>query len=143
MSETTELLDLIYKNAKMGETTLPLVIGMVSRPDLRTALSSQLVEYCSICDEAKAAMRRHGVRAAEPGSMKSAAAETSLHLNTLTGRSPSKIAEMMIRGSTMGTIQMAKRIHEYQYTAEPETLLLANRLLATEESNIEQMKQFL
>lgn len=143
MSENTQLLDFIYKNAKMGETTLPLVIGMVSRPDLRTALSSQLVEYCSICDEAKNVMRRYGVKPQEPGEMQSAAAETMLHLNTLAGHAPSKIAKMMIRGSTMGTVQMTKRIHEYQYTADPEALQLANRLLATEESNIEQMKQFL
>lgn len=143
MSENTQLLDLIYQNAKMGETTLPLVIGKVSRPDLRAVLSGQLVEYCTICDEAKDALHQAGRKPETPPSAKSAAAGTALRLNALTGQSPSKVAEVMIRGSTMGTIEMAKRIHQYQFTAAPETLQLANRLLAAEEGNIEQLKAFL
>lgn len=143
MSENTELLEFIYKNAKMGEVTLPLVIGMVSRPDLRKALSSQLVEYCAIGDEVKNTLRRCGTVPREPGGMKSAVAETMLHLDSMTGRSPRHIAEMMIRGSTMGTIQMSKRINAYRYTAGEEALALADRLLKTEENNIEQMKAFL
>ncbi len=143
MSENTELLDQIYQNASMGVSALPEVIGRVSRPDLRTALSSQLTEYRAICGAAEEALRRAGRTPDAPKSRKAAAAGAAVRLNPLTGRSPSKVAEMMIRGSTMGTIQMSKRIHAYQYAAEPETLQLANRLLAAEESNIEQLKQFL
>ena len=40
MSEKTELLNFIYKNANMGETAMPMVIGMVTRPDLRAVLTS-------------------------------------------------------------------------------------------------------
>ena len=45
MSEKTELLNFIYKNANMGETAMPMVIGMVTRPDLRAVLSSCLMDY--------------------------------------------------------------------------------------------------
>lgn len=143
MSKSTELLEFVYQNARMGETALPLVIGMVSRPDLRTALSGQLMEYRAISGEAKAEMQRRGVKPKEPGGMKSAAAETALRLNTLADQSSGHIAEMMIRSSTMGTVQMQKRINACRYSAEPETLTLAERLLKTEENNIEQMKAFL
>ena len=143
MSKSTELLEFVYQNAKMGETALPLVIGMVSRPDLRTALGGQLMEYRAISGEAKAEMQRRGAKPKEPGGMKSAAAEAALRLNTLTDQSSGHIAEMMIRGSTMGTVQMQKRINACRYSAEPETLTLAERLLKTEENNIEQMKAFL
>ena len=50
---------------------------------------------------------------------------------------------MMIRGSAMGTVQMQKRINACRYSAEPETLTFAERLLKTEENHIEQMKAFL
>ena len=143
MSENRELLKFVYENAKMGETTLPLVIGMVSRPDLRRALSSQLTEYCAICDEAGDRLRKDGVSPKKPGGVKSAMAETKLHWDGIVGRSPRQIAEMMIRGSTMGTVQMSKRMHDYRYTAGAEALALADRLLKTEENNIEQMKAFL
>lgn len=143
MSKSTELLEFVYQNARMGETALPLVIGMVSRPDLRTALSGQLMEYRAISGEAKAEMQRRGAKPKEPGGMKSAAAEAALRLNTLADQSSGHIAEMMIRGSAMGTVQMQKRINACRYSAEPETLTLAERLLKTEENNIEQMKAFL
>lgn len=143
MSETTELLDFVYKNAKMGEETLPYLIGAVSRPDLRTALSSQLVEYCEIVDAAKEEMRRRGTTPKKPGALKHAATEAMLRANTLHDRSPRHIAEMMVRGSAMGTVQMTKRIHAYQFTAAPSALTLARRLLETEERNIRQMKAFL
>ena len=65
-----------------------------------------------------------------------------IRAKTLTDRSPSRIAEMMIQGSTMGTIQMTRRLHSCE-AADAEALLLAHKLLRTEENNIEQMKEFL
>ena len=50
---------------------------------------------------------------------------------------------MMIRGSTMGAIQMSKRINAYRYTAGEEALMLAERLLKVEEETVERMKAFL
>ena len=70
-------------------------------------------------------------------------ADAMLRVEGVVGRSPRQIAERMIRGSTMGTVQMSKRIHAYRYTAGADALALADRLLETEENNIEQMKAFL
>ena len=143
MSESRELLEFIYQNAKMGETTLPRVIGMVSRPDLRIALCSQLMEYCTICGEAAEQLRKAGAAPRSPDGVKGAMADAMLRVESVVGRSPRQIAERMIRGSTMGTVQMSKRIHAYRYTAGADALALADRLLETEENNIEQMKAFL
>ena len=57
MSESTELLEFVYENAKMGEATLPRVIGAVSRPDLRASLSEQLEEYRAIGGRAEDLLR--------------------------------------------------------------------------------------
>ena len=143
MSESTELLEFIYENAKMGEKTLPLVIGAVSRPDLRTALSEQLVEYCAIGREAESMLHAKGAAPKQPRGWKQAAIQTALEMDLLARGSTRRVAEMMIRGNTMGTVQMSKRIHTYQYAADERALQLADRLLKTEENNIEQMKAFL
>ena len=55
----------------------------------------------------------------------------------------SKLAERMIQGSTMGTVEMTRRLHQYQGQADPELLALGERLLRTEEQNIQQMKRYL
>ena len=121
MSEKTELLNFIYKNADMGETAMPLVIGMVTRPDLRMVLCGCLMDYRAVGGAAKETLRRCGHCQEAPGVMKKA----------------------MIRGSTMGAIQMGKRINAYRYTAGEEALMLAERLLKVEEDTIERMKGFL
>ena len=143
MSEKTELLNFIYKNANMGETAMPMVIGMVTRPDLRAVLSSCLMDYRAVGGAAKETMRRCGHCGEDPGAMKKAMMKTVLHWNALLSPPPRHIAEMMIRGSTMGAIQMSKRINAYRYTAGEEALMLAERLLKVEEETVERMKAFL
>ena len=61
----------------------------------------------------------------------------------MTNQSASHIAEMMIKGSTMGTVQMTKRIHDLKDKGDQEAVELAERLLKTEENNIQQLKSFL
>lgn len=143
MSESTELLEFIYKNTEMGVKTLPLVIGAVSRPDLRTALSQQLTEYRAIGREAENMLHQRGAAPKPTGGLKQSAIQAGLELDLLARGSTRRVAEMMIRGNTMGAVQMGKRMHAYQYTADGEALELAGRLLRTEENNIAQMRSFL
>lgn len=50
-------------------------------------------------------------------------------------KSPSHISEMMIRGSTMGIVDITKKIKEYD-DADKVILNLANDLLKFEQRNI-------
>lgn len=143
MSEKTELLNFIYKNADMGETAMPLVIGMVTRPDLRMVLCGCLMDYRAVGGAAKETLQRCGHCQEAPGVMKKAMMKTVLHWNAVLSPPPRHIAEMMIRGSTMGAIQVGKRINAYRYTAGEEALMLAERLLKVEEDTIERMNGFL
>jgi uncharacterized protein (DUF305 family) len=56
--------------------------------------------------------------------------------------SATKIAEMMIQGSTMGVTKSLRTIRDCQLQDE-RVRDLANKLLKTEQANIEEMKQFL
>ncbi|MBR0089789.1 MAG: DUF305 domain-containing protein, partial [Clostridia bacterium] len=56
--------------------------------------------------------------------------------------SDSHIAEMMIKGNTMGVNKIAQRMRQYN-GANKEVANLANRLMETQQNNIESMKGFL
>ena len=56
--------------------------------------------------------------------------------------SSSHIAEMMIKGNTMGVNKMSRKIREYNGN-DPHVSLLAKRMLETEEENIKEMSAFL
>lgn len=63
-------------------------------------------------------------------------------VKTAADDSPSKIAEMMINGSTMGVTKITKGISGYSGKNKNITSL-ADKLLKTEQNNIEEMKRFL
>ena len=57
-------------------------------------------------------------------------------------KTPSHISEMLIQGSTMGIIDITKKIKEYP-NADKEILELANKLLKLEQNNVEECKKYL
>ncbi|WP_242878733.1 hypothetical protein [Clostridium beijerinckii] len=65
-----------------------------------------------------------------------------INLNTLVNKTSSHISEMMIQASTMGIIDITKRIKEYP-NADKEILDLANKLLKLEQNNVEECKKYL
>ena len=137
MSKNTELLQFVHKNAEMGCGTIPKVLEMVEEPELRRTLNSQ------IAGEAEQAIRLRGGTPQSPGQISEAMSDLALKAKTMTNQSASHIAEMMIKGSTMGTVQMTKRIHDLKDKGDQEAVELAERLLKTEENNIQQLKSFL
>lgn len=142
MEQGNALLQFVHKNAEMGKGTIPQVLEVVEEPRLRSALQGQLNEYEAIAGRAEHLMQQRGMAPSEAGEMREFMSGMMIRAKTLTDRSPSRIAEMMIQGSTMGTIQMTRRLHNCE-AADGEALLLAHKLLRTEENNIEQMKEFL
>jgi len=51
-------------------------------------------------------------------------------------------AEMLIQGSTMGIVNVTKKLKQY-IEAHKDISALANRLLVFEQQNVEEMKKFL
>ena len=142
MEQNAEFLNYIYQNSQMGVNTIKQLIKEVDDPAFKKMLSSQLEEYKHI--NAEATNRIHENGKVEKGIPKIAEITTYLTIvmKTLTIRSPEHISEMLIQGSTMGIIDVSRNLKKYPEAAE-ETKILANKLLKTEQSNIDQLKNFL
>ena len=65
-----------------------------------------------------------------------------IDLQTLTDRSASHVAEMMMIGSNMGVINAVKNLKKYP-EGDKQVRALMERLLRFEEDNIQQLKKFL
>jgi hypothetical protein len=65
-----------------------------------------------------------------------------INLQTLTDKTPSHIAEMLIIGSNMGVINAIRNIRKYN-DAEPQIVGLMEKLRKFEENNIRQLKAYL
>jgi hypothetical protein len=142
MNHNIELLNFIHKNAQMGLVAIERIIDMVEDEDFKQVLRSQNNEYKIIYDECEERLKEEGRKAKETNPLIKVFSYINININTLTDKSPSHISELMIRGSTMGIIDITKNIKEY-CDADVETLDLANRLLRFEQRNVEELKKFL
>ncbi len=143
MSKDLELLDVIYQNAEMGKDTITHLIEITDSVEFRKRLEAQLTEYQGIFDRADQAIQQQKKTAEGIGPFAKISSYMMINFKTLADKSPSHIAEMMIQGSTMGIVDMTKKIKELESDVSPEVLKLAEKLLKTEQSNVEEMKKFL
>lgn len=142
MTQDMALLQFIYQNAEMGKETLPKLTKIVDNTDFRRVMESQLAEYQEISNRAEEKIKEANEEAKGIGTMEKMSAYTMLNLNTLLDKSASHIAEMLMQGSNMGIIDITKKRKECPEAA-PDTLRLADRLLRTEQRNLEEVKAFL
>ena len=143
MDHNTELLSYIHKNAAMGTRSIPHVLSLPQSGAMRRALNSQLEEYKNIARASEECAKRRGQDVAEPTAAERAMSSMMLRIQTLTDHSTSHLAQLMIQGSTMGTVAMTRRLNQYQDKADQDVVALGRRLLKTEEANIQQMKAYL
>ncbi|MCQ5130542.1 PA2169 family four-helix-bundle protein [Butyricicoccus faecihominis] len=137
-----ELLQYVHETAEMGIEGLQNVTSQIENPKLRQAVESQIVEYQDIAQQSGSMLRSKGETPKNPGLMARVSSEVMSTLETLTDNSSSKIAEMVIQGNNMGITKGLKHLHDYAGD-DKQVRGLAEKLLHTEQSNVEQMKPFL
>ena len=107
------------------------------------ALDRQLREYRAIAAQSQAYARAHGRQELRgPGTAALAMSAAMLRAQSMLDPSTSRLAERMIQGSTMGAVQMTRRLHQFTGRADPALVELGQRLLRAEERNIQEMKRF-
>ena len=142
MLSENQLLNHIYQTAEMGQEGIRSVLKYAGEPKLISALNSQLTEYEKLQNAAGSLLHARGEPPKGLGPVTKASSEVMSTVKAMTDRSPANIAEMMIQGSTMGVTKSLRTIRECDLRDEG-IRRLADRLLKTEQSNIEEMKRFL
>jgi len=142
MNGNTEMLNFIFQNSEMGVNTIGQMIELVTEPEFKKQLTSQLAEYEKINSEAKAMLNKHGCEEKGINSFDKIKTYLMINIQTLTDKSPSHMSEMLIIGSNMGVIDAIKNIHKY-FEAEKDIIKLMQRLLKFEEENIKKLAEFL
>ena len=142
MLSENQLLNHIYQTAEMGREGIHSVLKYAEDPTLASALNSQYTEYEKLQNAAGSLLHASGEPPKGLGPVARASSEVMSTVKAMTDRSPANIAEMMIQGSTMGVTKSLRTIRDCN-VKEGEVRRLADRLLKTEQANIEEMKRFL
>ena len=142
MNGNTELLNFIYQNSEMGVTTIKQLLDISANQEFNQLLRSQLNEYIEINKQTRALLNQNGCDEKGLSKLEKMRTYMTISLQTLTDKSPSHIAEMMIIGSNMGILDATKNLKHYT-DADKDIKSLMNRLLKFEENNVQQLKEFL
>lgn len=142
MKNSQQILSSVLKTAQMGQVGIRSVLDTRMRPGLRKALEQQLREYDQIETEAHALASQRGweLKDLDPALRMMSKMVTRMKLSA--GGSESKIADMMIQGSTKGMIKGLRNMHQFP-REDSRISALSQKLLDTENANIRQMQAFL
>ena len=139
-----ELMQAVYKNAKMGSDAVTTIIGKTKDAKLREELTSQLESYYGFETAAKNKLLEMSVEAKDPGMLSKLPADISIKMSTMMDSSNSKIAELMIGGYNMGIVDIQKSMNQAENEGVSEDVMnIANGIMAFEEGSAEKMKKYL
>ena len=142
MYNDEEILNFIYQNAEMGIEGIDKILSKTDDHRFREHLQGQHQEYKEIMQRAEQMLNNKHY----PVKSKIPAAKVMLNTvsdaKTLFSKSPSKLAEMMIQGNTMGVVKMIKHMNDYEGN-DIEVNRLAGKVIKMERTNIDKLKQFL
>lgn len=136
------ILNEINKAAKMGMDSISYVIKKVDDEKMKENLSTQFSEYGKIVDKVNTQFDHYGEVPDETPITDKMMGWTGVQLNTITDKSNSHIAEMMIQGGDMGIIECQKLLNHNPY-ADQEVKDILNDFMNMQKNDIEQMKKFL
>ncbi len=144
MAESADItvLNCVYRNAKTGEQAITDLMPVAGDSRFISDLTTQRGEYTAIGKEAATRLVELGSQPQPVGAVKRAGMKMGVIMNTMTNDDTEHLAELMIKGSNMGIIDMTKTLNA-NGGAAPETLGLAQKLVNTEHDNIVRLKSYL
>lgn len=139
---TADFLSEIYRGAKMGVETINNLLTKVNDNKIYDELNYQLRSYEEIANEAYLELEKRSSKVKDISLMNKINAKMSVGINTAISNSPSHVADMLIKGNTMGVTGITKSLNSH-VNADQDIRALAERFIKIEEDNIDRLKKFL
>lgn len=137
-----KMLQYIHKTAELGKEGTRAAMNSYENRKLSEALNRQYRSYDEIYTTSGNYLNARGILPQSAGPFTKMSVSMTQAMATLGDRSPSKIAELMIRGTTTGLTKSIQHIKDYTGN-DSMVLALAHQLREAEETGIEEMKSFL
>jgi len=145
MTENFELLKHIYKDAEMSCYTLHQLLEDLKEKDnkIKNRIEEILKKYEYFMDFSKEKLEEASKSLPKTGMMAKMGASKGIKKEVKCDNSDASIADMLIKGISMGSIDMEKKISAYQKEASKEDMALAKEFLSFQNEAIKHLKEFL
>lgn len=132
----------IQRNTETAMKAIDTISDKVYDDALAMQLSRQNLKYSEIHNAASRQLVAGRAEYYRSGALADVMLRTGLHYNTLLNTSTGHIAELMIKNSTNGILEMEKTLRHNENAGEKSTAL-ARQLIECEEKNVARLKQYL
>ena len=145
MNETNELLEDVYKTAAMGRFSMMKLIEALKEKDnkIKGYLEELLEDYRNYEDQSKELLLKENIEPMEENAISKLMASMGIQKEVKGDNSDAAMAEMLIQGISMGSIEMEKQVKNYKDRVEKGDMKLAKKFLKFQEKAIEELKKYL
>lgn len=145
MDENNELLMYIYKNADMGVKSTTKLIKLLNTRDnkIKNVVEGELKGYENFLKKSKALLKKNNATPKGTSIIAEISSSIAMDMEFMKDNSDAKIADILIRGFTMGNIEIDKKIEKFKEDADKNILKIAKDLKKFGEINIELLKPYL
>lgn len=131
----------IYQASKMGLDSVEYIYPKVEDKELRKDLDEYKRKYHDIIGETKYRLDLMKAKPEDYSPMIKVMLWTGIQTQTMMDTSSSHIAELLIKGSSKGIVEMTKDVNND--LADENVRKIANTLIHYEKENIDKMKKYL
>ena len=132
----------IQRNAETAMKVIDTIAPKVWDDDLALQIAKQSLKYSELYNEASRRLIEAKAASYQGNMLSDALLKTGIHYNTMLNTSTEHIAEMMIKGSNNGILEMEKVLKHNENAGEGPRAL-AKQLIEFEESSIKRLKDYL
>lgn len=145
MKEKNELLLHVYKDCDMSVTTLTELLDDLKEKDnkIKGVAEDLLKEYQSFLNRSKECLEKENIPLETEGIMTKMMANMGVSKEVKHDNSDSSIADLLIKGISMGSIDMEKKLEDYKKEVEKGDLKFAKEFLKFQQKAIDKLKKFL
>lgn len=145
MKENNELALHIYQDAEMASYTLTKLLDDLKDKDnkIKKTIEDVLKEYEQWTTKTKKYLKKEKAEISKNGMFEKMMAKMGISKEVKSDNSDSAIADLLIKGVSMGTIDMEKKIKDYQEEVSEDELDMAKEFLAFQQKTIDIFKEYL
>ncbi len=142
MKEDINALDEIHKGACMGKDAIDFVLDKVEDKNLIKELKREYKDYSAIEEKIDKIYQKYSDKDSHSTSaMTKAMTWSGIEMKTMTDKSTSKIAELLLQGVNMGIIEGRKILNNKELNNEVHDI--ASTYVNMQEKSVEELKEFL
>ena len=139
IKQEENLLNRIYRDTKMGEENIAVVLRALDDTALRYELITEMEGYATLNTRAKKMLYERRSFPEEQSCLAKAMTAVMLRVRTASLSSPEEVAQMMIKGNRMGIEAASRELRRCGDRSSP-VYDLTRDTIAFEEENIKRLK---